>query len=135
MLLLPTCHVAKVVASASTLLQAWLTPKATYPMEVTVLLIACSKHAAAGLHAAARAVSGACVYVSDKPGQHDFAILKQLVLSDGSVLRGLLPGRPTLDCLFLDPLRDNQSLLKVLMAADSLTSIPLDASGPQVELW
>lgn len=73
----------------------------------------CSKHEAAGLHAAARAVSGAAVYVSDKPGQHDFAILKKLVLSDGSVLRGLLPGRPTLDCLFLDPLRDNRSLLKV----------------------
>lgn len=73
----------------------------------------CSKHEAAGLHAAARAVSGAAVYVSDKPGQHDFSILKQLVLSDGSVLRGLLPGRPTLDCLFLDPLRDNKSLLKV----------------------
>ena len=53
------------------------------------------------------------MYVSDKPGQHDFGILKQLVLSDGSVLRGLLPGRPTLDCLFLDPLRDNKSLLKV----------------------
>lgn len=77
---------------------------------------ACSKHEAAGLHAAARAVSGACVYVSDKPGQHDFSILKQLVLSDGSVLRCLLPGRPTLDCLFLDPLRDNQSLLKVCPA-------------------
>ena len=57
------------------------------------------------------------MYVSDKPGQHDFGILKQLVLSDGSVLRGLLPGRPTLDCLFLDPLRDNQSLLKVCTAA------------------
>ena len=73
----------------------------------------CSKHPAAGLHAAARAVSGAAVYVSDKPGQHDFDILRQLVLSDGSVLRALLPGRPTLDCLFADPLRDKQSVLKV----------------------
>lgn len=83
----------------------------------------CSKHEAAGLHAAARAVSGASVYVSDKPGQHDFGILKQLVLSDGSVLRGLLPGRPTLDCLFLDPLRDNRSLLKVCHAFAALCDV------------
>ena len=53
------------------------------------------------------------MYVSDSPGKHDFDILKQLVLPDGSVLRGLLPGRPTLDCLFVDPLRDAHSLLKV----------------------
>ncbi|DBA91995.1 TPA: hypothetical protein ACH3X2_003884 [Trebouxia sp. C0005] len=72
-----------------------------------------SKHPAAAVHAAARAVSGAAVYVSDSPGKHDFDILKQLVLPDGSVLRALLPGRPTLDCLFVDPLRDAQSLLKV----------------------
>ena len=88
----------------------------------------CSKHKAAGVHAAARAVSGASVYVSDKPGQHDFGILKQLVLSDGSVLRGLLPGRPTLDCLFVDPLRDRESLLKVCTSADACcnTCLPRD---------
>lgn len=63
------------------------------------------------------------MYVSDKPGQHDFGILKQLVLSDGSVLRGLLPGRPTLDCLFLDPLRDNKSLLKVCHAIAALCGV------------
>ncbi len=77
------------------------------------LLCHCSKHPAAAVHAAARAVSGAAVYVSDSPGKHDFDILKQLVLPDGSVERALLPGRPTLDCLFVDPLRDAQSLLKV----------------------
>lgn len=73
----------------------------------------CSHHPAAQLHAAARAVSGASVYVSDYPGKHDFSILKQLVLADGSVHRALLPGKPTLDSLFVDPLRDNKSLLKV----------------------
>jgi hypothetical protein len=50
---------------------------------------------AARLHAAARAVSGGAIYVSDKPGQHDFDLLRELVLPDGSVLRGKLPGRPT----------------------------------------
>ena len=72
-----------------------------------------SKHPAAKAHAAARAVSGAAVYVSDYPGQHDFSLLKQLVLPDGSVLRARLPGRPTADCLFTDVLRDGKSLLKV----------------------
>lgn len=72
-----------------------------------------SRHAAAALHAAARAVSGAAVYVSDKPGEHDVSLLQQLVLPDGGVLRGSLPGRPTRDCLFVDPLRDGVSLLKV----------------------
>lgn len=72
-----------------------------------------SKHPAAHAHAAARAVSGAAVYVSDYPGQHDFGLLKRLVLPDGSVLRARLPGRPTADCLFSDVLRDGKSLLKV----------------------
>ncbi len=48
----------------------------------------------------ARAISGGAVYVSDKPGEHDFELLKALVLEDGSVLRALLPGRPTRDALF-----------------------------------
>jgi raffinose synthase len=37
--------------------------------------------------AAARAIGGCAVYVSDKPGNHDFKILKKLVLPNGSVLR------------------------------------------------
>ena len=74
-----------------------------------------SKHPAAPAHAAARAVSGAAVYVSDYPGQHDFGLLKKLVLPDGSVLRAQLPGRPTADCLFTDVLRDGTSLLKVML--------------------
>ena len=72
-----------------------------------------SRHAVAGLHAAARAVSGGPVYVSDAPGHHNFEILHQLVLPDGGVLRAQLPGRPTRDCLFSDVLRDGQSLLKI----------------------
>ena len=72
-----------------------------------------SKHPKAELHAAARAVSGAAVYVSDLPGAHDFALLRRVVLPDGSVLRARLPGRPTRDALFADVLRDRRSLLKV----------------------
>mmetsp|Transcript_5155 Transcript_5155/g.14425 ORF Transcript_5155/g.14425 Transcript_5155/m.14425 type:complete len:586 (-) Transcript_5155:513-2270(-) len=72
-----------------------------------------SNHPAGLLHAVARAVSGSAVYVSDKPGDHDFSLLRRLVLPDGRVLRPLLPGRPTLDVLFRDPMCDGMSLLKV----------------------
>ncbi|CAL5079214.1 unnamed protein product [Urochloa decumbens] len=72
-----------------------------------------SLHPAAEYHGAARAVSGGPVYVSDKPGCHDFRVLRKLVLPDGSVLRARLPGRPTRDCLFADPARDGGTLLKV----------------------
>ncbi|XP_062088023.1 probable galactinol--sucrose galactosyltransferase 2 isoform X2 [Humulus lupulus] len=72
-----------------------------------------SLHEAAEFHAAARAVGGCGVYVSDKPGHHDFEVLKRLVLPDGSILRARYPGRPSLDCLFNDPVMDGESLLKI----------------------
>jgi len=71
-----------------------------------------SAHAAGAFHAAARAVSGGPVYVSDKPGEHDFALLKKLVLTDGTVLRADGPGRPTRESLFADP-RSGRVLFKV----------------------
>ena len=58
-------------------------------------------------------VSGGPVYVSDRPGKHDMDLLKRMVLPDGSVLLCAGPGRPTLDCLFADCMRDRKSLLKV----------------------
>lgn len=72
-----------------------------------------SLHPVAEYHSAARAVGGCAIYVSDKPGNHNFELLKKLVLPDGSVLRAQLPGRPTHDCLFVDPARDGTSLLKI----------------------
>uniref|UniRef100_A0A0E0GVE0 galactinol--sucrose galactosyltransferase n=1 Tax=Oryza nivara TaxID=4536 RepID=A0A0E0GVE0_ORYNI len=60
-----------------------------------------SLHPAAEYHGAARAIGGCPIYVSDKPGNHNFELLKKLVLPDGSVLRARLPGRPTRDCLFI----------------------------------
>lgn len=72
-----------------------------------------SLHPAADYHAAARSIGGCPIYVSDKPGSHNFELLKKLVLPDGSVLRARLPGRPTRDCLFVDPARDGISLLKI----------------------
>ncbi|XP_034673802.1 probable galactinol--sucrose galactosyltransferase 2 isoform X4 [Vitis riparia] len=72
-----------------------------------------SNHSTAEFHGAARALGGCAVYVSDRPGTHDFRILKRLVLPDGSVLRAKHPGRPTRDCLFKDPVMDGESLLKI----------------------
>ncbi|PRW33710.1 raffinose synthase isoform B [Chlorella sorokiniana] len=72
-----------------------------------------SRHSAARMHAIARVISGGPLYISDKPGQHDFELLRRLVLPDGSVLRCLLPGRPTADCLFCDVNHDGRSALKV----------------------
>ncbi|CAO2162904.1 unnamed protein product [Urochloa humidicola] len=72
-----------------------------------------SVHPMAEYHAAARAVGGCAIYVSDKPGSHDFNLLKKLVLPDGSILRAKLSGRPTRDCLFSDPARDGKSILKI----------------------
>ena len=72
-----------------------------------------SAHPAASMHAAARAVGGCQVYVSDAPGHHDFSLLRKLVLPDGSTLRCPTAGRPTRDCLFVDPNTDGASALKV----------------------
>ncbi|KAL0417259.1 UNVERIFIED_CONTAM: putative galactinol--sucrose galactosyltransferase 2 [Sesamum latifolium] len=72
-----------------------------------------SNHDTAEFHGAARALGGCPVYVSDKPGKHDFKILRKLVLPDGSILRARCAGRPTRDCLFIDPVMDGKSLLKI----------------------
>ncbi|MDQ2798331.1 MAG: hypothetical protein M3Y13_01660, partial [Armatimonadota bacterium] len=71
-----------------------------------------SGHPMGAYHAAGRAVSGSPVYVSDKVGAHDFDLLRKLVLPDGGVLRAHQPGRPTRDCLFADPTKDDV-LLKI----------------------
>lgn len=76
-----------------------------------------SGHKMGAYHAAGRAVGGCPIYVSDKPGEHDFDLLRKLVLPDGSILRALLPGRPTRDCLFHDPLAEDV-LLKIFNRND-----------------
>ena len=66
----------------------------------------------AAFHAAARAVSGGPVYVSDKPGSQDFGLLRKLVCADGRVLRCDGVGRICRESLFRDPTKENV-LLKV----------------------
>lgn len=66
-----------------------------------------SGHEMGAFHAAGRAVSGGPIYVSDKPGAHDFDLLRKLVLPDGTILRAQHLGRPTRDCLFHDPAQES----------------------------
>lgn len=71
-----------------------------------------SGHPMGAYHAAARAVGGCPVYVSDKPDAHDFALLRKLALPDGTILRADDIGCPTRDCLFHDPMAE-PVLLKI----------------------
>lgn len=71
-----------------------------------------SGHKMGSFHAAARAISGSPVYVSDKPECHDFEVMRKLVCQDGKVLRCTDIGRPAQDCLFNDPTKED-ILLKI----------------------
>lgn len=71
-----------------------------------------SGHEWGPFHAAARALSGGPLYVSDRPDCHDFELLSRLVCADGTVLRADGPARPTLDTLCHDPTREDL-LLKI----------------------
>jgi raffinose synthase len=63
-------------------------------------------------HAAARAISGSPVYVSDKPGEQNFDVLRKLCTMDGQALRCAQPALPAVDCLFVD-YTTQQRLLKI----------------------
>ena len=72
-----------------------------------------STHPCAAFHAASRAISGGPIYVSDIVGNHNFELLKTLVLPDGSILRCEYYALPTRDCLFENPLHDGKTMLKI----------------------
>ncbi|XBJ28219.1 hypothetical protein VPH35_005358 [Triticum aestivum] len=72
-----------------------------------------SDHVCAAFHAASRAVSGSPIYVSDSLGCHNFALLKTLVFPDGTLPLCLHYALPTRDCLFKNPLSDQETVLKM----------------------
>ncbi|GAU35819.1 hypothetical protein TSUD_155940 [Trifolium subterraneum] len=72
-----------------------------------------SHHACSEFHAASRAISGGPIYVSDSVGNHNFKLLKKLVLPDGTILRCQHYALPTRDSLFVDPLHDGKTMLKI----------------------
>lgn len=61
-----------------------------------------SEHPFNEYHAAARAISGGPVYVSDQPGKHNIELLRKLCTSDGRVLRCEEPAMPSEDCVYVD---------------------------------
>ena len=61
-----------------------------------------TRHAMNWFHAAARAVSGGPVCISDKPGVHDPAVLRAVAMSGGRIPRALDPGRPGRSSLYGD---------------------------------
>lgn len=62
-----------------------------------------TKHEFGAFHAAARAVSGGPVYVTDKIGEHDFNVISALRMSDGTVPMCTETAVPTVDCLMQNP--------------------------------
>ncbi|KAJ1276943.1 hypothetical protein BS78_05G255300 [Paspalum vaginatum] len=72
-----------------------------------------SDHACTAFHAASRPSCSGPVYVSDSLGGHDFALLWRFVFPDGTVPRCLHYALPTRDCLFKNPLFDQQTVLKI----------------------
>ncbi|MEL7162195.1 MAG: Sip1-related alpha-galactosidase, partial [Bacteroidota bacterium] len=54
----------------------------------------------ATFHAVARALNNGPIYVTDKPGEQDFTVLRKLCYSDGRLIRPERALTPTADCLF-----------------------------------
>jgi raffinose synthase len=54
----------------------------------------------AEFHAIARAINCGPIYITDKIGEQKFDLLKQLVYSDGKIIRSESPLLPAEDCLF-----------------------------------
>ncbi|MDQ8182552.1 Sip1-related alpha-galactosidase [Pelagicoccus sp. SDUM812005] len=71
-----------------------------------------SKAEHAPFHAAARAISGGPIYLSDKPGEHDFELIHSVSLPDGTVPRWPQPAGLPVDRLLEDP-RQGSRLLKI----------------------
>lgn len=94
-----------------------------------------SRHPHAAYHARARAISGGPVYVSDRPGRHDAALLRRLVLADGRALRWPQPSLPAPECVYRDP-RTEPCLLKAGNHLGDLGAVAVfhaQPKGPAIE--
>ncbi|XP_043723648.1 stachyose synthase-like [Telopea speciosissima] len=72
-----------------------------------------SDHQCAKFHAGSRAICGGPVYVSDSVGGHDLDLIKKLVFPDGTIPKCQHFALPTRDCLFMNPLFDSKTILKI----------------------
>ena len=76
-----------------------------------------SNHTYGSFHAAARAISGGPVYVTDLPGKQNFSVLWPLIDATGRIVRADRPAMLTEDCLF--QLQDNKPLKAFSFAGNS----------------
>ncbi len=67
-----------------------------------------TNHPYGAYHAAARAISGGPVYVSDRVDEHDFGLIRSLTDEECHLLRCNAVAMPTEDCLFRNPLEDSK---------------------------
>ena len=79
-----------------------------------------SRHPRASFHAAGRALSGGPIYVSDKPGCHDFEVLRTLVLPNGKAPGFPGPPTPSGNSLFGSP---GESPLIIWNEGPSVTAV------------
>jgi len=94
-----------------------------------------SKHPAAWTHAAARAVSGSPVTVSDAPGAHDADVLRALALPSGETLVAIAPGRVAADCLFKDVASDGETALKIVAPSNACGAAVAGLFNVQGSRW
>ena len=94
-----------------------------------------SKHPAAWTHAAARAVSGSPVTVSDEPGVHDDQVLRSLALPSGDTFVAKAPGRVASDCLFSDVSSDGETALKIVAPSNNIGSAVAGVFNLQGSAW
>lgn len=71
-----------------------------------------TKHEFAKFHAAARAISGGPIYVSDKVDEHDYDVIARLTSDDGKIFRAKNTARPTVDSIFSNP-SQSKDLFKI----------------------
>lgn len=91
-----------------------------------------SNHTFATFHAAARAISGGPVYVTDIPGKQQFDVLWPLIDADGRIIRADKPAMLTEDCLF--QLQDEKPIKAFSFAGKSgLMAVFNVADADQVE--
>ena len=81
-----------------------------------------SAHPQGRFHAAARAISGSPVCLTDHAGEHDMDVINKLVFSDGSVPRFENAAIPTRDSLFIDAVND-RALLKIFNAQNGFGAV------------
>ena len=83
-------------------------------------------------HAAARAISGGPVYVTDLPGKQNFDVLWPLIDASGRIIRADLPAMLSEDCLF--QLQDNKPIKAFSFAGNAgLMAVFNAADADQVE--